>query len=272
MHRFEQRRMLAQRRRGLQSHRAGDARGLIGQDVSKGILRHDDIKEPWLRQHAHGSIVDKHIVGGYLRILRLHLFGNLPPQTTRSQHVGLVNHRQVLTSRHRHLEGHLQDALNLRTRIDVRIECLVVILIFLAKIHAARQLADDHEVCATKQFLLQRRLVQQTVERSHRAHIGIEAQLFAHSQQSRFRTHLQRGIIVVLQVAHRRKQHGISPHAYVVGSSGISVATRLDGAGTHQCLLVFKLVSALLGYSVHHGHTLFHNLRPDTITRQNSNL
>ena len=155
MNRLEQRGVLAQRRRGLQAHRAGDAGGLVGQDVAEGILSHHYVEEGGLREHAHRGIVNEHIIGINLGILGFHFLGNLTPQTAGSQHVSLIDNSQVLLTRHRHLESNLQDALNLWTCIDIGIVSLVVVLVFLAKVHATRQLTNHHEVRTTQQFVLQ---------------------------------------------------------------------------------------------------------------------
>ena len=62
----------------------------------------------------------------------------------------------MLSACHRHLEGHLQDALNLRTRVDICVVGLVVVLILLAEVHTTRQLTDHDEVGTTQQFVFQR--------------------------------------------------------------------------------------------------------------------
>ena len=148
--------MLTQRRRGLKPHRTSDTAGLVGEDIAKGILRHDNIKEAGLCQHTHGGIVNKHIVGRHLGIAQRHLLSNLAPQTRGSQHVGLVDHREMTATLHRHLERHLEDALNLRTSIDIGVVGFVVVLILLTEIHTTRQLADDHKVSTTQQSFFQR--------------------------------------------------------------------------------------------------------------------
>ena len=175
-------------------------------------------------------------------------------------------------TRHRHLESHLQDTLDLRTSIDICIIGLVVVLILLAKIHASRQLANHHEVSSTQEFILQWRLMQQTVEGSHRTDIGKKSELLAHSQQTRFRTDLRCGVIIIFQRTHSRKEHGIGTHTDLVGSVGIRIAHLFDGMRPTNGLLVFKLVSALRCNRIKHCHTLFHYLWSDTITSQNSNL
>ncbi|CUQ49037.1 Uncharacterised protein [Segatella copri] len=147
--------MLTERARWLQAHRTGDARGLIGQDITEGILCNDDIEECRLSQYAHRSVVDEHIIGVYLRILWLHLLGNLTPETRRCQYVCLIYYCQVLVALHGKLESYLQDALNLRTGIDICIVCLIVILILLTEVHTASQLADNYEVSTLQEFILQ---------------------------------------------------------------------------------------------------------------------
>ena len=113
--------------------------------------------------------------------------------------------------------------------------------------------------------------MQQAIEGSHRANICKEPQLLPHSQQSLFRAYLGRGIVVVLQVAHGSKEHGVGTHAGLVGAVGIRVANSFDGVGTADSLFVLELVSALLGYGIEYSHTLFHNLGAYTVARENGN-
>ena len=54
-----------------------------------------------------------------------------------------------------HLEAYLEDTLNLRTGVDVGIVGLIVVLIFLTKVHTAREFAEHHEVGTTQEFILQ---------------------------------------------------------------------------------------------------------------------
>ena len=142
----------------------------------------------------------------------------------------------------------------------------------LAEIHTARQLAQHHEVCPTNKFVLQRRLVQQTVEGCHWSHVGKESEFLTHGQQTCLRTDLGRWIEVVLQVTHSGKEHGVGTHTHLVRAVRIRVAHLVDGMGTTDGILVFKLVSALLGNRVEYSHALFHNLRADTVALKNRNL
>ena len=114
--------------------------------------------------------------------------------------------------------------------------------------------------------------MEQTVEGGHRAHVGKEAQLLAHGQQTSLWADFGRGVIVVLRVADSSKEHGVGTHTDVVGGVGVRVANSIDGTSTDECLFVFKLVATLLGNGIEYGNALFHNLRTYSIARQDGNL
>ena len=264
--------MLTQAGRGLQAHGACDARGLIGEDVSKRVLGHYHVEEGRLREHAHRGVVYEHIVGLHLGIQRFHLLGYLPPQTGTCQHVGLVHHGEVLAAAHGEVEGHFQYALYLRAGVDVGVIGLVVVLVLLAEVHASRQLADDHEVRATQDVLLQGTHVEQAVEGGHGAHVGEETQLLPHGQQALLRAHLGGRIIVKAEIAHGGEEHGVGLHAGLVGILGERVSHLVYGVGTANGFLVVELMSELAGNSVKHGHALLHDFWPDAITGQYSDI
>ena len=56
---------------------------------------------------------------------------------------------------HSHIKAQTDDALNLGTSVDVCIVGLVVVLVFLAEIHTARQFAQHHEIGTTDEFVFQ---------------------------------------------------------------------------------------------------------------------
>ena len=112
----------------------------------------------------------------------------------------------------------------------------------------------------------------QAVEGLHGTDVGIEAQLLAHGQQSLFGTHLGRGVVVELRVAHAGKEHGIGSLARLEGLFGEGVAHLVDGMSAAKRFLVSHLVAELLGDSAEHRHALLHNLGADTITGQDCNL
>ena len=177
----------------------------------------------------------------------------------------------MLTARHSHLEGHLQDAFNFRTRIDIGVVGHIVVLMLLTEIHTSGEFTDNHEVGSAQQLFLQRRLMQQAIEGGNWAHIGIESQLLAHSQQSRLGPHLCRRVVIVLQIAHGSKEHGIGSHAGLMGSFGIRVTNSLDGMGTTDGLFVSKMMAALCSNGIEHGNALLHDLRAYTVARKDGN-
>ena len=167
----------------------------------------------------------------------------------------------MLFAIHRHLESNLKNSFNFRTGIDIGVISLIIILIFRTKIHTTGELTNYYEVGSAQKFLLQWRLVQQTIESSHRANICKEAQLLTHGQQTCFRANLSGWIVVELQRANSCKQHGISLHTNIVRSVGVRIAHLFDGMSATDGGMVNKLVAEFFCYSIKHSHTLFHNLR-----------
>ena len=178
----------------------------------------------------------------------------------------------MLVAAHGEVEGNLQNTLNLRAIIDVGIVSLLIVLILLAEIHSTRQLADNDEVGAFDELFLQRALMKQAVECGYRAHIGKESELLAHGQQTGFRAHLQRGVVVEAGITDSGKEHCVSIHTSLESLVGEGVATSIDAMGAADGFLISKLVAELLRHNVQHIDSLRHNLRSYTVARQNCNF
>ena len=114
--------------------------------------------------------------------------------------------------------------------------------------------------------------MKQTIESGHGPHIGKEAQLLAHGQQSLFRTYGRRGVVVVPRMPYGGEENCVGTHTHIVGGLGIGVADDIDGMGTTDSLLVFKLMAETLGNGIHHGHALRHYLRAYAVARKYCNL
>src|SRR5574344_2650743 len=114
--------------------------------------------------------------------------------------------------------------------------------------------------------------MEQAVESSYRTYIGKEAQFLAHGQQSLFRTHLSRRIIIKFRVTHSSKEHSISVHTCLEGSLWEWINHLIDGMCTADSLLVSKFMTELSSDGFHYSHTLSHNLWSDAITWQHSNF
>jgi hypothetical protein len=110
------------------------------------------------------------------------------------------------------------------------------------------------------------------IEGGNRANVGKQTQTLAHSQQSLFGTHLCSGVVIEFGITNAGKENSISIHTRLESLFGEGVTHFVDGVSATQGFLVRHLVAKLLSNSRHNGHTLFHNLRSDAITGQNSNL
>ena len=170
------------------------------------------------------------------------------------------------------LEAHLQDALNLRTGVDIGIVGHVVVLVFLTEIHTTRELADNDEVGSTNEFVLQRTLMQKAGEGGHGPYVGKEPELLAHGEKSLLRSDRRGGIVVVAQVAHGSKEHRIGSHAHIVSGIGIRVANEVDGMCTTDGFFVFEFMMESLCNGIEDSNSLRHDLRSDAITRQYSDF
>ena len=268
----------SRRSAGQQAHGACDARPLVGQNVAECVFRHDDIEEARVLNHAHGSVIHIHEVCLHIGIFAHHLLRHLAPQAARSQHVGLIDHGQVLSALTGILITYAEDAFHLGPTVVVCVESIFYAIgshsrfLLLSEVHAAGQLADADKVGTTDKLVLQGGLMDKAVEGFHRSYVSIESKLFAHSQQALFGAHLGRRIVVELRVAHACKEHSISRLAHLEGLFGEGVAHLVDGMGAAKGFRISHLVAELLGYCTEHGHALLHNLGADTVTGQNCDV
>ena len=270
MNRLENGSAFADGSRRKQSHRAADDRTFIRQDIAESILRHHHIKERRLLNHAHSRIVHIHIIGQHFRITRRHLLRNLTPQPGGSQDISLVYYRQMLSAFHRIFETDFQNTFDFGTGIIIGVIRLVVVLIFLAEIHASRQFANTNEVGVFYQLGTQRRFVQQAFEGLYRTDVRKQSEFLAHRQQSLFGTHLRRRVIVVLRIAHRREQHGICLPTNTKRLFRKRIAGLIDGIRPANRIFVTHPVTKPLTHGTHHLHSLHGDFRPDAVACQYS--
>lgn len=138
---------------GQQTNATGNDTGLVADDVAKQIAGHDDtVQRAWALDHQHGRRVDELVLELQLGELVLEqLRHRLAPQAARGQHIGLVEGpdlggRVLGEGQEGRQTG---DALNLGAAVGLRVhgEALdAVVLLALAKVDAARQLADNDKV------------------------------------------------------------------------------------------------------------------------------
>ena len=255
-----------------ESHRTADAGSFVGKDVAEGIFSHHDIEESRRLNHAHGSIVDEHIVNGDIGIVRFHFLGDLSPEAAGGEDIGLIDDGEVTVASHGVFESDLEDAFDLGTRIEIGVVGLVVVLVFLAEIHASGEFADANKVGSLDDFVLERRLVDESREGLHRSDIGEESEFLTHGKESLFGADLGRRVIVEAQVADGCKENGITVLAKLESLLGERVADLVDGVCAADTLLDRDLVTKLPGDGLHDSHALFHDFRTDTIAGKHCNF
>ena len=122
---------------------------------------------------------------------------DLPPQTGAREHVGLVDRvdRQGRLGRERDLGGDARDAADLLDAVDHRVPGDVLprrdaLLLALAKVDPADELAHDDDVDAAGDRFLERRVDDQRVGRKvGRADVGVQAEGLAQGEQARLWAH-----------------------------------------------------------------------------------
>jgi hypothetical protein len=176
---------------GQQADAARNHRRLVADDVAEQVAREDNtIKRARVLDHDHGGAVDQLMAQLELReLLGKHLGHDLAPEAARGQHVGLVQAPDLggRVARERQEPGEAGDALNLGARVGLRVEGVpgAVVLGALAKVDAARQLADHDEVGAAADVGFQRGPVDHRFGReAARAQVAVGAELLAELQQA----------------------------------------------------------------------------------------
>ncbi|KAG1377117.1 hypothetical protein G6F60_015339 [Rhizopus arrhizus] len=96
----------AQRRRRQQAQRAGQHRGLIGEDVAEHVLGDDHVVLARLGQQVHGHRINQLVFQCHVReFLAADACGHVTPQARGFQHGGLVHRGDLATALLRQAEG-----------------------------------------------------------------------------------------------------------------------------------------------------------------------
>lgn len=137
-----------------QSQRTRNNTSLITDDITEQVTRDNNaVQLTGVLNHNHSRRINKLVLNLQLwELLRHDLGDGLPPQPTRSQHVGLIQtpHGErgvVLQSK---VGREARDPLDLGARVRLRVHGVAAAVIFLAvtEVDSARQFADDVEVDA----------------------------------------------------------------------------------------------------------------------------
>ena len=160
----------------------------------------------------------------------------------------------------------------LGTGVVVRIPGLVVVLVFLAEVHAAGQLADAEEVGAFDEVGTQGAEVEQTLERLHGADVGVESEAFPHGQEALFGAYAGGGVVVILRVADGGEEDGIGVFAHLIGVFGEGVAHPVDGIRAAGGVFIVDFVSKLFADRGEHVDAHGGDFGADSVTGQYGNF
>ena len=204
---------LCQRSRRQHTDGAGDHRRLVRQNIAKDVGSDNHIKLVGIAHQLHSAVVHIHIGHLHLGVIRLGLFYDLTPQAGAVQHIGFVHAGQPLVPLHRVLKTGLDNALDLRVSVALRIirahHAVLLISAAVAEVNAAGQLAYNENVQpVADDLLLNGRSTLQRGKDLGRAQIGKQAQVLTNGQQTLFRSIVAR-LVVPLRAAHSAQQHRI---------------------------------------------------------------
>ena len=256
--------------------RAGNHTGLIRKNITKHILGYDDIKLRGIPDQLHSGIIHQHIAVFHLGVLLSHCIADLTPQLGGIQHIGLIDHSYFFAAFQCHLKGNMHQTLNLVRAVAHHIGSFLLAVYFLgdmlAKIHAADQLAHDHQINAALYDLgLQRRSKRQLLKHTGRTHIGIQPHSRTQPQQTTLGTQLARQSIPLI-AADSTQQHTVAGQTSGDGILGQRYAVLVDRAAAHIHFFIYELMAEFAADSIQHFQCLVHDLRPDTVALDNSNI
>ena len=166
--------------------------------ITKKVLGKDDtIELPWARDDNHGCRIDQVVVQRQLWIFAFDRLGNnLPPQPGRSEYVRLVDrvNSEWRVGSERDLSSDTGNAFDLLNAIDHRVPCgvwlrLNVLFFPWSKVSSSDKFTNNNHINALGNFSAQRGVVDERFRSEVcRTDVGVEAEGFAESEQSGFRT------------------------------------------------------------------------------------
>lgn len=137
-----------------QTQRTRDNTSLITNDITEQVTRNNNaVQLTGVLNHNHSSRVNQLVLNLQLReLLRHDLSDGLSPQTTRSQHIGLIQtpHGERGVVLQGKVCGEASDALDFGAGVGLRVHGVAAAVVFLAvsEVDSTRQFADDVEVDA----------------------------------------------------------------------------------------------------------------------------
>ena len=158
MARLVERRTVTQRGACQHTERTREHGGLVGKDVAKGVLGHEDVELGRVYHELHGTVVDEHILALDTLELCVHAMVDLTPETGRLEDVRLVDRGYDSVTATCRLVSPAQNTLYLVLAVLHGVDSDIadraanaraldtLPALVRAKVEAARELADDEQV------------------------------------------------------------------------------------------------------------------------------
>lgn len=228
----------AQAGAGQQTQTSRDDRCLVGDDVSEQVGGDDDsVEGPRVLDHDHGGRVNQLVFEFQLGEFLLHGLGeDAAPEPAGGEHVGLVQTPDFAGRGFGQGQVGRQagDSLNLPARVGLAVLGELVRPVGrvafdpVAKVDATGEFTDDHEVCASTDFLLQGRARgQRRGGEEARPEVAKGTHLLAEFEESLFRSDLANA---VLGPADGSQEDGVGGFGGLEGFVGQRCAMGVDGA------------------------------------------
>ena len=253
-----------ERRRRQHAERAGEHRGLVGEDVAEQVLGQHHIEVARPAQQVHRRRVDQHVVQRHAReLVADDPAAHLAPQARGLEDVRFVDLRDLAAASCGEAAGDAGDAFHLGDRVLALVESGRPFSPFAAEVDAAGELADEEQIDALEDLGLERRGVAQRRQHRDGPQVGVDAEFGAQTQQRGLRTH--RRVRPPLRTADRAEQDGVGRETSGEGVGRQTVAVRVDGGAAERQVFERELVAAETLHSLQYTQALGHHLGADAV-------
>ena len=178
---------------GQHADGAGKDSCFVGKDVAKHVACHHHVKERGMDGKLLGAVIHIHVVQLDVRIFFVMHPDSCPsPQAGGCQHVGFVHACHMAAALSGCFHGKAGNSFHFRNGVAFYVPGpfhAVIDFRFapFSEINAAHQFPDNHNVGASGNFGLQRRVFNHGILDFHRTKVHIEAQGFPKAQDGLFR-------------------------------------------------------------------------------------
>lgn len=171
------------------THRAGDHRALVGEDVAKQVGAQQHVELGRIFNQLHGGVIDIHMRQLNVRILLADLADDFAPQDGGLQNVGLIDGSHFVTTLAGGFKSDARDTLDLKAVIHLGIKGFLMLTAAfaafrLAEVDAAGQFAYAENVEAVSSDVgAQRAELFQPLIQFGRAQVAEQFKVFTQRQQ-----------------------------------------------------------------------------------------